>query len=105
MPIKTLSHYGCSVLCIDWIVKMQQEFIEHIYRQKCVNTQNYEIDFIITEKHNIYPIEVKSSRYKSHKSLEEFCTKFSDRIMNKYVIYTKDCNRENDIDNGAPVYM
>ena len=25
--------------------------------------------------------------------------------MNKYVIYTKDYNRENDVDNGAPVYM
>lgn len=64
----------------------------------------YEIDFIITEKHKISPVEVKSSGYKSHKSLDEFCTKFSDRIMNKYVIYTKDYKRENGVDY-IPVYM
>ena len=49
-------------------------------------------------------IEVKSSGYKSHKSLDEFCTKFSDRIMNRYVIYTKDYKRENGVDY-IPVYM
>ncbi|MBO5135376.1 MAG: ATP-binding protein, partial [Bacteroidaceae bacterium] len=54
----------------------------------------YEVDFIITDKHKISPIEVKSSGYKSHKSLDEFCTKYSDRIINKYVIYTKDYKRE-----------
>ena len=64
----------------------------------------YEIDFLITDKHKISPIEVKSSGYKSHKSLDEFCSKFSDRIMNRYVIYTKDYRRENGIDY-IPVYM
>lgn len=64
----------------------------------------YEVDFIIADKHKISPIEVKSSGYKSHKSLDEFCIKFSDRIMNKYLIYTKDFKRENGIDY-IPVYM
>lgn len=64
----------------------------------------YEVDFVITDKHKISPIEVKSSGYKSHKSLDEFCTKFSDRIMNKYLIYTKDYKRENGVDY-IPVYM
>ena len=64
----------------------------------------YEIDFVIPDKHKVSPIEVKSSGYKAHKSLDEFCTKFSDRIMNKYLIYTKDFKREGDI-NYIPVYM
>lgn len=64
----------------------------------------YEIDFVIPDKHKVSPIEVKSSGYKSHKSLDEFCTKFSDRIMNKYLIYTKDFKREGDV-NYIPVYM
>lgn len=64
----------------------------------------YEIDFIITEKHKISPIEVKSSGYKSHKSLDEFCAKYSERIMNRYIIYTKDYKRENGVDY-IPVYM
>lgn len=64
----------------------------------------YEVDFVITDKHKISPIEVKSSGYKSHKSLDEFCKKFSDRIMNKYLIYTKDYKRENGMEY-IPVYM
>ncbi|MBQ8241739.1 MAG: ATP-binding protein [Bacteroides sp.] len=64
----------------------------------------YEVDFVITDRHKISPIEVKSSGYKSHKSLDEFCLKFSERIMNKYVIYTKDYKRENGVDY-VPVYM
>lgn len=64
----------------------------------------YEIDFVIPDKHKISPIEVKSSGYKTHKSLDEFCSKFPDRIMNKYLIYTKDYRRENGIEY-IPVYM
>lgn len=64
----------------------------------------YEIDFLITDKHKISPIEVKSSGYKTHKSLDEFCSKFSERVMNKYLIYTKDYKRENGVDY-IPVYM
>jgi hypothetical protein len=64
----------------------------------------YEIDFVIPDKHKISPIEVKSSGYKTHRSLDEFCSKFPDRIMNKYLIYTKDYRRENGIEY-IPVYM
>ncbi len=64
----------------------------------------YEIDFVIADQHKISPIEVKSSGYRTHKSLDKFCVKYSDRILNKYVIYTKDYKREGDIEY-LPVYM
>ena len=64
----------------------------------------YEVDFIIPDRHKISPIEVKSSGYKTHRSLDEFCLKYSDRVMNKYLIYTKDYRREDGID-CIPVYM
>ena len=64
----------------------------------------YEVDFLISDRHKIAPIEVKSSGYKSHKSLDEFSAKYSDRIMNRYVIYTKDYKRENGVEY-LPVYM
>lgn len=64
----------------------------------------YEIDFVIPVKHKISPIEVKSSGYKTHKSLNEFCSKFSDQIMSKYLIYIKDYRRENGVEY-IPVYM
>lgn len=64
----------------------------------------YEVDFLISDGHKVSPIEVKSSGYKTHASLDAFCDKFSDRVQNKYVIYTKDLKREQGIDY-IPVYM
>ena len=37
---------------------------------------NYEIDFLLAKKNKIIPIEVKSSGYKTHKSLDIFTEKF-----------------------------
>ena len=64
----------------------------------------YEVDFVVADGYKISPVEVKSSGYKTHKSLDKFCNKFSDRIKNKYLIYTKDYWRDNDVD-CIPVYM
>lgn len=64
----------------------------------------YEVDFIITDRHKISPIEVKSSGYKAHKSLDQFYVKYSDRIMNRYLIYTKDYKLENGVEY-IPIYM
>lgn len=65
---------------------------------------NYEIDFLIARQNKICPIEVKSSGYRTHASLDAFTNKFSDRILQKYVIYTKDLRKEQDI-ICMPVYM
>lgn len=65
---------------------------------------NYEIDFLIARKNKICPIEVKSSGYKTHASLDAFTEKFSDRILKRYLIYTKDLRKEQDI-LYLPVYM
>ena len=65
---------------------------------------NYEIDFLLASRNKICPIEVKSSGYKTHKSLDEFCKKYSDRILDKYLVYTKDLAKDSDI-LCLPVYM
>lgn len=64
----------------------------------------YEVDFLIADGHKVSPIEVKSSGYKTHASLDAFCHKYSNRILHKYIIYTKDFQRVGDID-CIPVYM
>lgn len=64
----------------------------------------YEIDFLFADGNKVSPIEVKSSGYKTHASLDEFCKKYSRRIQNKYVVYTKDLKREGDL-CYVPVYM
>lgn len=64
----------------------------------------YEIDFLISKKNKICPIEVKSSGYKSHVSLDAFCEKYPDRIFDRYLLYTKDVNKEQAL-KCLPVYM
>lgn len=65
---------------------------------------NYEIDFILARKNKIVPLEVKSSGYKTHKSLDVFTEKFSERILKRYLIYTKDMSKDQDM-ICIPVYM
>ena len=65
---------------------------------------NYEIDFLISKKNKLCPIEVKSSGYSVHKSLDAFSDKYSDRILDKYLVYTKDLKKDADI-LMMPVYM
>lgn len=69
-----------------------------------VSKHNYEVDFLITRKNKICPIEIKSSGYKTHKSLDAFTEKYSDRILKRYLIYTKDFSKDMDI-FCLPVYM
>ena len=79
----------------------------YTFKEKSEETEavrNYEIDFLITRKDKISPIEVKSSGYKSHKSLNEFRKKFSSRISQSYLIYTKDFAKDGDL-ICLPVYM
>ncbi len=64
----------------------------------------YEIDFLLSTGTKIEPIEVKSSGYKTHKSLELFCEKFSSRVNKRYLIYTKDLRKDESI-TYLPVYM
>lgn len=65
----------------------------------------YEIDFLLSRGNKICPIEVKSSGYKTHASLDAFRTKFSSRIKNSYLVYTKDLQvGENEL-LYLPFYM
>jgi len=64
----------------------------------------YEVDFLIADGTKISVVEVKSSGYKAHTSMDVFFSKHSGRIQSQYLIYTKDLK----IDNGItciPVYM
>ena len=58
------------------------------------NNHNYEVDFLISRGNKIVPIEVKSSGYKTHKSLDIFCKRYSSRIGNRILLYTKDYCRD-----------
>lgn len=65
----------------------------------------YEIDFLLSRGNKICPIEVKSSGYKTHTSLDAFRTKYSARIKNSYLIYTKDLQIGDNKLVYLPFYM
>ncbi len=69
-----------------------------------ISNHNYEVDFLISREHKICPLEVKSSEYRTHKSLDVFSKKYSDKILRKYLVYTKDLRKEQDI-IMLPIYM
>lgn len=77
-------------------------FYSRIDRENRENTM--EIDFLIKKNKKICPIEVKSSNYKSHASLDRFKKKFTKRIGDSYIIYAKDLKIEDNI-IYIPVYM
>lgn len=67
------------------------------------SNHNYEIDFLLSEEDKIIPIEVKSSGYRTHKSLDVFCEKFSSRIGKRILLYTKDYDQDGQT-TCLPVY-
>ena len=64
----------------------------------------YEIDFLLSRGAKICPIEVKSSGHTSHKSLDVFCHKYSSRIQQRYLVYTKDLAKD-ETAIMLPAYM
>lgn len=67
-------------------------------------TRSYEIDFLTSHGNKIFPIEVKSSGYKSHASLTAMRDIYSSHIGQSYLLYTKDLKAEDGI-LFLPAYM
>ena len=66
--------------------------------------RNYEVDFLLARKNKVCPIEVKSSGYSTHASLDAFCNKYPDRILNRYLLYSKDVKKDKEV-QYLPFYM
>ena len=65
---------------------------------------NYEIDFLLSRGSKVYPMEVKSSGYKTHASLDAFMKKYPERTAQGYLLYTKDMRKDSQI-LLTPVFM
>jgi len=63
-----------------------------------------EIDFLISSGRKVSPIEVKSSAYRAHSSLDKFRKKFSKTIGDSYILYPKDIMIKDDVIH-LPLYM
>lgn len=83
----------------------------HFHEFECVKNdgaharaRKYEIDFMLVHGKRICPVEVKSSSYRTHKSLDKFFEKYDVKSNERYVLYTKDVQREGEI-VYLPLYM
>ena len=69
-----------------------------------VRENHMEIDFLITQKKKVCPIEVKSANYRKHSSLDKFRKKFSSKIGTPYILYPKDVMEKDGVWH-LPLYM
>lgn len=82
----------------------------YFYSQYSENAaERMEIDFLIqkpsiTSRHNISPIEVKSSTRYTLSSLNKFRKKFGEQLSTSYVVHYQDMKIEDDI-MYLPIYM
>ncbi len=73
------------------------------------SSERMEIDFLIakskiTSRHNISPIEVKSSKNYTLVSMNKFIKKYKEQLATPYIIHTGDLKEENGI-LYLPLYM
>ena len=68
------------------------------------STHYYEVDFILTQKTKLIPVEVKSSGIGKHKSISAFCDKYSEWIADRILLSQKDVGNKEML-HLYPVYM
>ncbi len=85
------------------LVSSGHKLFYHTWRSKTSN-HSYEIDFLLSHGNKLWPLEVKSSGYQAHKSLDEFCLKYSGHVANRYLLYTKDLRKDGET-MLLPVFM
>lgn len=79
------------------------ELFYHTFASKTSN-HNYEIDFLLSRKNKICPLEAKSADYRKHRSLDLFTERFSKHIAARYLVYGKEYRKDDDI-LCLPMYM
>lgn len=62
------------------------------------------IDFLLSRGNKVCPIEIKSSGYKTHASLDAFAEKYSKVVQQKYLLYTKNFQKDGNT-LLLPLYM
>jgi len=64
----------------------------------------YEVDFLVRNGKKIDPIEVKSSSYSSHTSLDYLMKTYSKTLGQPYILYSKDLKKDGNV-LFLPLYM
>ena len=85
------------------IVASGRNLYYHTWRDKD-KTHSNEVDFLITNKNKIIPIEVKSSNIKNHKSIDLFVEKYSQIVGRRFLFSQKDISHDGMLEL-MPIYL
>ena len=85
------------------IVASGRNLYYHTWRDKD-KTHSNEVDFLITNKNKIIPIEVKSSSIKNHKSIDLFVEKYSQIVGRRFLFSQKDISHDGMLEL-MPIYL
>lgn len=80
-----------------------RELYYHTWKKEG-STHSFEIDFLITSKNKVVPIEVKSSAVKNHKSIDNFEAKYSKHVGERFLLSQKDVGKMGTL-KLKPIYM
>jgi len=101
-------HINEGMLMENVVAQMLRQNGHRLYFYSRVDSNNrqnmMEIDFLIAGRNKICPLEVKSSAYRAHSSLDKFRRKFSATLGNAYILYTKDIMIKEGVIH-LPIYM
>jgi len=97
-----------GMLMENIVAQMLRSSGHSLYYYSRIETGNrantMEIDFLIDDGLKICPIEVKSSAYKKHSSLDKFRRRFKRSLGDSYILYTKDVMIKDSVIH-LPLYM
>ena len=85
------------------IVASGRNLYYHTWRDKD-KTHSNEVDFLITNKNKIIPIEIKSSSIKNHKSIDLFVEKYSQIVGRRFLFSQKDISHDGMLEL-MPIYL
>ena len=85
------------------IVNSGRSLYYHTWKKEN-STHSYEIDFLISSKSKIIPIEVKSSGTTKHISMDEFCKKYSNEIGRRILFSQKNFSNDEMLEL-KPIYI
>lgn len=66
--------------------------------------REYEVDFLLASNGKLVPMEIKSSAVNTHKSITEFCSKYSKKIYKEFLFSQKDVDHKEQL-LYKPLYM
>jgi predicted AAA+ superfamily ATPase len=81
-----------------------RELFFYSHFDKADNAATMEIDFLLAQGRKVTPLEVKSSAYKGHRSLDKFKERFGNKVGQQYVLHIKDLRVDGNI-YYVPLYL